>query len=166
VDNIYKYLSKLSSAQILHYIPRKTNPVVVFTEERLEDKALLISYDEYNKRRIRYVEKLEAILHYSSTSNKCRSQLLLGYFGEKNAYRCGQCDVCQKRNELDLSQYEFDLIVDDLKKQLDEGLKPLNDLIESVSEKYSQEKIIKVVRWLLDNHKMKYTNETFVEWVH
>ena len=163
-DNIYKYLSKLASSKILHYIPRKNNPVIVFTEERLEDKALHITYEEYTGRKNRYVEKLETILHYASTHNKCRSQILLSYFGEKDPFRCGQCDVCQKRNELDISKYEFDLIVEEFKKELGTPV-PLQTLVDKHSQRFGEEKLLKVIRWLLDNEKLKYTNENWLEWV-
>ncbi len=164
IDNIYKYLSKLASAQVLNYIPRKTNPVVVFTEERLEDKALHISFDEYSKRKERYVDKLEAMIHYASSNNKCRSQILLSYFGEKDPYRCGQCDVCQKRNELDISKYEFDLIVEDLKKNLHLAPTGLNQIVDANTSRYGEEKMLKVIRWLLDNEKIKYNSENQLEW--
>jgi ATP-dependent DNA helicase RecQ len=164
IDNIYKYLSKLASAQVLNYIPRKTNPVVVFTEERLEDKALHISFDEYSKRKERYVDKLEAMIHYASSNNKCRSQILLSYFGEKDPYRCGQCDVCQKRNELDISKYEFDLIVEELKKNLHLVPMGLNQVIDSNASRFGEDKMLKVIRWLLDNEKIKYNSENLLEW--
>jgi len=163
-DTIYKYLSKLASAQILQYIPKKTNPVIVFTEERLEEKALHISYEDYKQRRGRYVERLEAMLHYASSTNKCRSQLLLNYFGEKETYRCGQCDICQKRNELDISKYEFDMIVDELKKNLHEKPFSLQDLVDGHSQRFGEEKIIKIIRWLLDNSKIEYNDENKLFW--
>ena len=40
--------------------------------------------------------------------------ILLDYFGEESD-RCGICDVCRERNELDLSKYEFDLILEEIK---------------------------------------------------
>jgi ATP-dependent DNA helicase RecQ len=163
-DNIYKYLSKLASSKILSYIPRKTNPVIVFTEERLEDKALHITYEEYAGRKNRYVEKLESILNYASTNNKCRSQILLGYFGEKDPYRCGQCDVCQKRNELDISKYEFDLIVEEFKKEIISSPISLQILIDKNSQRFGEEKLLKVIHWLLDNGKIFYNEENLLSW--
>jgi ATP-dependent DNA helicase RecQ len=163
-DTIYKYLSKLSNAQVLQYIPKKTNPVIVFTEERLEEKAVHISYDVYKQRRTRYVERLGAMLHYASSSNKCRSQLLLIYFGENDTYRCGQCDVCQKRNELDISKYDFDLIVEELKKMLHASPVNLQDLVENHSQRFGEEKVIKVIRWLLDNNKIEYNYDDKLQW--
>ncbi len=164
LDNIYKYLGKLASSKILHYIPRKKNPVIVFTEERLEDKALHITYEEYTGRRNRYVEKLEAMLHYASTTNKCRSQMLLSYFGEKETYRCGQCDVCQKRNELDIGKYEFDLIVEEFKKDMTDAPIQLQTLVNKHSQRFTEEKLIRVLKWLLDNGKVKYTGDNYLTW--
>jgi ATP-dependent DNA helicase RecQ len=163
-ENIYKYLVKLASSQILTYIPRKNNPVIVYLEERLDDKSLHISYENYNQRRERYIEKIETMLHYASSSNKCRSQLLLAYFGEKDSFRCGECDVCQKRNELDISKYEFDLIIEELKKELCQQHVKLENLVDKHSQRIQEEKVIKVIRWLLDNGKIEYDAEQQLFW--
>jgi ATP-dependent DNA helicase RecQ len=44
---IYQYLVKLSSLNIIRYIPGKKTALVIFAEERLERKALLISPETY-----------------------------------------------------------------------------------------------------------------------
>jgi ATP-dependent DNA helicase RecQ len=164
VETIYKYLSKLSSAQILIYIPRKTNPVVVFMEERLDEKNLLISFDSFTQRKNRYIEKLDTMVYYASSNNKCRSQILLSYFGEKDPYRCGQCDVCKKRNELDIGKYEFDIIVEELKDTLHTASTDLQSLVNTQTHANNEEKVIKVIRWLLDNGKIYYDENQLLNW--
>lgn len=159
---VYNYLNKLNSQGILKYIPQKKNPFIIFTEERLDDKSLHISRENYNFRKTRYIDRLNAILNYASSSNKCRSQILLSYFGEKNPDRCGQCDVCTRRNELDLSKYEFDLILDEIKEQLKNKLVSLDDLM--VELKTEEEKNIKVVQWLLDNEKIIKDESDLLTW--
>lgn len=62
------------------------------------------------------MNRVEAVIHYASSEHRCRSQLLLQYFGETESVRCGKCDVCLERNELDISRYEFDVICDRIKK--------------------------------------------------
>ena len=42
-DTVYQYLVKLSSMNIIRYIPGKKTALVIFTEERLMRKALMIS---------------------------------------------------------------------------------------------------------------------------
>ena len=156
IDVIYNYLNKLKSLGIINYIKKRDKPMIVYTEERLPDKSLVISAGNYKFRKDRYYEKLEAVLDYAENDGKCRSQQLLSYFGEKDAKRCGQCDVCIKRNELELSKYEFDLILDDIKKILSEKEINMKDLVGKVQ--YPEEKTIKVIRWLLDNNKILQEN--------
>lgn len=159
---IYKYLNNLKSLGVVNYIPKKQNPFIVFTEERLDDKSLHISKENYNFRKTRYIERMDAMLNYAASNNKCRSQILLSYFGEKSPDRCGQCDVCTRRNELDLSKYEFDLILDDIKEKLKSDLISLDDLMASLET--NEEKNLKVIQWLLDNEKIIKTTDGLLTW--
>jgi ATP-dependent DNA helicase RecQ len=104
-DNIYRFLLKLSSFNIIKYIPGKKTSLIIFTEERLERKALMISPDNYLEVREKYIVRLNRMIDYADYNTKCRSVILLDYFGEE-ADRCGVCYVCHERNELDLSKYE------------------------------------------------------------
>ena len=161
-DHVYKFLSTLQTYGIISYIPRKRNPIIMFTEERLDRKNLHISRERYSFLRERYKDKIDEMLHYASEDNKCRSQFLLTYFGEKDAPRCGQCDVCIQRNELDMSGYEFDLIKNDLKTRLTE--KSLTILEISKIGNHPEEKIIKLLRWFADHGKVIKTEDGKFIW--
>jgi ATP-dependent DNA helicase RecQ len=150
-DTIYQYLVKLSSLNIIRYIPGKKTAMVIFTEERLERKALMISPDNYLHVKEKYEERLNSMIEYADSDSHCRSVYLLKYFGEESD-RCGICDVCRERNELDLSKYEFDLILDDIKSVLG-GHKPDAEELVKLLE-YPEDKSIKVIRWLLDHNKI------------
>ena len=113
-DTVYQYLVKLSSMNIIRYIPGKKTALVIFTEERLVRKALMISPDNYLHVKEKYSARLEKMIDYAESKNSCRSVMLLEYFGEESD-RCGTCDVCRERNELDLSKYEFDIILEEIK---------------------------------------------------
>ncbi|HAF28553.1 MAG TPA: RecQ family ATP-dependent DNA helicase [Bacteroidales bacterium] len=162
IEVVFKYLNNLDSMGILNYIPKKKNPFIVFTEERLDEKSLYISKENYEFRKSRYIERIDAMLHYASSSNKCRSQILLNYFGDKNPDRCGQCDVCTRRNELDLSKYEFDLILDELKEKLLYNLVSIDDLVSKTGK--NTEKNLKVIQWLLDNDKIIKDKQDLLTW--
>ncbi len=162
IEVVYKYLNNLNSMGILNYIPKKKNPFIVFTEERLDEKSLYISKENYEFRKNRYIERIDAMLHYASSNNKCRSQILLNYFGDKNPDRCGQCDVCTRRNELDLSKYEFDLILDELKEKLLYNLVSIDELVSKTGK--NKEKNLKVIQWLLDNEKIIKDKQDLLTW--
>ncbi|MBN2520034.1 MAG: RecQ family ATP-dependent DNA helicase, partial [Bacteroidales bacterium] len=161
-DMVYEFLVMLSKFKIINYIPQKKTPLVVYTEERLDDKNLRISKENYKDRKERYLERLNALLDYASNKTKCRNMILLNYFGEKDTYRCGQCDNCNIRNELGLSEYEFNKILKEIKKKLKETPHLLNELVNSINQ--PNEKTIKVIQWLLDNDKLKYDKENKLEW--
>lgn len=152
-DDVYKYLVRLSSSQIIDYIPMKRNPVITYVEERLDKNNLYISSESYKFLKEKFVERLNTMISYGLGITKCRNQILLEYFGEKNTQRCGKCDVCQQRNELDMSKYEFDLILEDIKRELKSEACLIPELALKI--KHSEDKFIKVFRWLLDHGKIE-----------
>ena len=152
-SDVYNALYKLAQLKVIAYIPRKKTPLIIYTEHRLDDKNLRITKENYADRKERYIRRTRHMLTYASSSTKCRSQQLLAYFGETDSYRCGQCDVCLERNELDMSKYEFDELLAGIKKQLREQPLSLENLIDMFPRK--TEKALKVARWLLDNGKIE-----------
>jgi ATP-dependent DNA helicase RecQ len=160
-DLVYKYLLRLSSLNVIDYIPRKKTPFIIFTKERVNIARLVISKKNYDIRKIDYLKRVESVINYSESQTKCRSQLLLEYFGESDSLRCGKCDVCQSRNSLQLSKYEFDLITQQVKKLLELPSSYENLLINLEG---NQENNIKVVRWLLDNEKIVFRIDNILEW--
>jgi ATP-dependent DNA helicase RecQ len=161
-DTIYQFLLKLSSFNIIRFIPGKKTALVIFTEERLDRKSLLISPDNYLHVKEKYEIRLNKILEYADSETHCRSVFLLDYFGEESD-RCGICDVCRERNELDLSKYEFDLILEEIKTILGEKNPDAEELVKLID--YPEERIIKVIRWLLDHSKIVQDKDRKLTWV-
>ncbi|MDR2938471.1 MAG: RecQ family ATP-dependent DNA helicase [Prevotellaceae bacterium] len=157
-NDVYQTLKRLTQLGAISYIPRKKTPLIIFTEERLDDKNLRITKENYADRKERYVSRTEQMLGYAASTAKCRSQQLLAYFGETDSYRCGQCDVCLERNELDISKYEMDEFLEHIKKQLHAQPLRLEALVDSLPQK--TDKMLKVVRWLLDNGKLEESGGT------
>ncbi|MBK7132415.1 MAG: RecQ family ATP-dependent DNA helicase [Bacteroidales bacterium] len=160
-DTIYQYLVKLSAFHIISYIPGKKTALVIFTEERLERKALLISPENYLHVKEKYEVRLNKMIDYAESETRCRSVQLLDYFGEESD-RCGICDICRERNELDLSKYEFDLILDEIKTLLETKNPDAEELVKLIE--YPENKVIKVIRWLLDHNKIIPDKERKLFW--
>lgn len=160
-DKIYQYLVKLASFNIIRYIPGKKTALAIFTEERLMRKALLISPENYLHVKEKYENRLNKMLEYADSVNKCRSVMLLDYFGE-GSERCGICDICRERNELDLSKYEFDLILEDIKAVLADKTPDAQQLVTIMD--HPEEKVIKVIRWLLDHNKIGQDKDHKLTW--
>ena len=160
-DTIYQYLVKLSSLNIIRYIPGKKTALVIFTEERLVRKALMISPDNYLHVKEKYEVRMNKMIEYADSDSHCRSVYLLDYFGEE-ADRCGICDVCRERNELDLSKYEFDIILEEIKNVLSEKNPDAEELVKLME--YPEDRVIKVIRWLLDHNNIVQDRDHKLWW--
>lgn len=152
-----EYLKRLNSLKIVSYIPGKRTSFIIYSEERLDTKNLAISRENFIKRKEGFIFRQKKMWDYVESEEKCRSQVLLSYFGEKEALRCGKCDVCTKRNDLGLSVYEFDLIIEEIKYLLQNKNYKLETLVSKLNRE--EEKVVKVIRFLLDNGKIKYDEE-------
>jgi ATP-dependent DNA helicase RecQ len=160
-DDIYNMLVRLNKMKIAEYIPQKRSPMLIFHEERLDNNNIRISVENYSWAKNRFAERMKAMLSYSENENECRSVRLLAYFGEKNAHPCTQCDVCRRRNELNLSKYEFDSIVEKIKSVLAQSPSTIENIVQQIG---NPDKTIMVIRWLLDNGKI-CTQNNMIEWI-
>jgi len=159
---VYKYLSSLDTQKIIHYIPQKTTPFIIYTRERIEESKMVISKENYLHRKKQYELQVEFMLNYATSTSKCRSQLLLDYFDEKNPSRCGECDVCLSLNELGISATESDKIIADIKEELKKQPLMHHELFYRM--KGDEEHIQMIIRWLLDNQRIVVRIDEKLEW--
>lgn len=91
---MYEILVSLASKGLVMYAPSKKCPIITFTRHRVLGSELRFSREVYDERRAVFADRLNSILSYATREDKCRSRLLLEYFGEKKSSECGNCDVC------------------------------------------------------------------------
>ena len=156
-------LEKLQQLEILKYLPRTNAPKLIFTKNRAEASTIRISEEILEKRKKLKKQKMESIIAYTENSTICRTQQLLEYFGEENNYKCGQCDVCVERNKLDISDLEFEKIKKYLQNILSEKAMISSKIINPITD-VREEKVLKVLQWLLDNGKIKLTENKY-SWI-
>ena len=148
-DRVYNELVALSKERIVDYIPRKKTPFITFTIERQATERIVLSKEAYDDRRERYIARAKSVLDYAKEENVCRSQVLLSYFGEKNTKPCGQCDICLKNKENELSPELFEKIKRLVLEVLQNEPLPANSLLRKLPFKEPQS--IQVIRFMIDN---------------
>lgn len=97
VQEVYQSLLELSRYGIIRYIPRSKEPMLTFLVDRVAPEDFFLPKESYKILKARFKERLDAIVGYVKSDDKCRTKLLLAYFGEKLKDDCGQCDVCRRR---------------------------------------------------------------------
>jgi ATP-dependent DNA helicase RecQ len=158
---IITYLKTLRSHKIIDYIPQKKTPYILLTRERVQGERLSFSKENYDLRKKDFLRRVEAVVQYASDNTMCRSLRLLDYFGEKSASRCGMCDICLAKNQMGLSNYEFDTISGKIKDVLTTPKKATEILFPTGKE---EEKFRLVLRWLIDNEKIVARIDNLLEW--
>lgn len=93
-NEIYDILKELSQKHVIHFIPRKQVPYIRYMQRREDSEHISLPPAIYEERLEQYQQRINAMLRYANSNDKCRSRQLLEYFGEKDTKDCGQCDVC------------------------------------------------------------------------
>ena len=142
-QRIYEILLMLTRRHILHYIPRKKTPYIIYTRERQESHRLAITHDIYEDRKESYMTRIKAIIEYATAKDKCRSRMLLRYFGEKNEHNCGLCDVCLSTHHSGMKLGEFQEMENQIRELLGTSALSAADLLNSINgERKKAEKVL------------------------
>lgn len=96
-DTVRSRLHELDKLKVLSYRPRSDAPTITLLLPRQDAQRLTIDPAALRDREQRAIERMEAMLAYMNTTDRCRERMLLAYFGQVSDTDCGRCDVCKSR---------------------------------------------------------------------
>jgi len=160
-EQVYEFLKHLRKSKIIDYVPRNRTPYIYFSKERIHIDRLKISKESYDLRKKELINRIDAVLNYATSTTKCRSQILLEYFGETDSAPCGTCDVCKSLEFLGLTTFEFTKITEKVKSLLEMPCTYEKLLLNLEGD---QQKLRPVIKWLLDNEKIIHRVDGLLEW--
>lgn len=141
---VIKKIKLLEQNGMVQYEVHTDEPKVTYLQARVNGKYLLLPPEVYTDRKAADIKRSEAMIHYLTT-DKCRSILLLSYFGEKDIAECGQCDVCrakQKKGEmLDVEAPLHNLV--------EKGISSIEDLINAFPH-HMKDEVLTIIQYKLD----------------
>ena len=154
-ETIYNSLLEMTRMHILHYVPRKRTPYIIYTTSREEPRHVLIPKVVYEDLRQRMVERIEAIINYAYSDTGCRERMLLAYFDEKALDECGHCDLCIERRK------RGDHSPEDVQQGIlyMAGLRPrrLEEFINTLS--FPKDEILSMLSFLVDEGFIDYLED-------
>ncbi len=160
---VHLMLESLNKLEVLEYQPEKTKPQLTYLEERLPLNDLRISPEVYKNRKAVAKNRINSVIDYTTSANKCRNQLLLAYFGDDIGARCGKCDVCIRRNKAALSKLEFDNVVEQVKPILSKKHLAVDELLNEANWD-DIDNLLAAVSWLRDNDKIREDEQNRLYW--
>jgi len=162
-QDVVEMLKTLHKIELLDYKQQTSDAQLTFIRERIDHMHIEKSkITESLKERFR--KRAMAMFDYVSQHDKCRSIMLVSYFGERNASRCGICDYCRQRNRIELNDLELDEAFDQLESILSEQSIEIDEVIKRTTL-LKRDKALELLQWMIDQGRIRYTEGNKVEWI-
>ncbi|MDB5024895.1 MAG: RecQ family ATP-dependent helicase [Mucilaginibacter sp.] len=159
VQQVIQGLEQLQELGILNYLRQTDQPQVTYLRPRMQNSELIINKRYIEDRKATYRKKIEAVFAYAE-HKKCRSQMLLAYFDEINADKCGVCDIClEEKRQRNISETS-DHITHEIAHLLTADNLTIDELISSLKIGTEKDRI-ETIRLLLDAGKIKTDGEKY-----
>ena len=157
-ETIYNSLLKLTRVHLLHYVPRKRTPYIIYTTSREEPRYVHIHRTAYEERRAVMERRIGNMLNYAFADGTCREKILRDYFGETDVDNCGHCDLCiDRRKRMDAS-YSLDSIIDGIMYMVSTRPRTIEDFTTTLSFRAAD--IITTVTRLVDEGFLTFNPAT------
>lgn len=164
VETIKKSLTYLQQRNILIYDPQHDTPQVVFTTPRHDAPALPLDIRRYNALRANALARMEEVIRYVSTSDRCRTRLLLAYFGEQSDEACRICDYCLQQKKARRQQEMLQKLRRQIRAQLSQASRHPRELATSLAQA-DQALLSELISQLVDVGQLQYEADGKLRWV-
>ena len=156
IENTVLHLEHLHKISLLTYEKQKNKPQITLLTERYESSVLPIDYKKIENKRDRDLRKAKWVADYAQHQNRCRTQLLLEYFGEISYEPCGVCDICiKKKKEKRLSETHYDKYRERILKALEYKSLIMNDLIAEVNPQ-TRDAFVEALQKIIEVGEIEY----------
>ncbi len=91
---VLQMLLQLDKMELIQFNQPKDGPQLFFHHYRVDSRTLIINTERINALKKTHLQRTEAMIHYITENNVCRTKLMLRYFGQQYDGNCGHCDVC------------------------------------------------------------------------
>ena len=147
-------LQKMDQLKIVVYDKRKDQPQIMFALPRKDVTYLNLNKAILAVRKQVAEQKVASVIDYVKHKSRCRTRLLLEYFGEAYEEKCGVCDNCITQKK----QQGFDK-TDQYHHQIEHLLMKGPLMVEEVMEKINpidREAFLEVIRNMVDRNELHY----------
>jgi ATP-dependent DNA helicase RecQ len=153
-DEVKKELLQLHSHHIIEYLPQKDTPQLLFLRNRVKAEDLSIDVKAFNRRKEKFVARINIMMRYIHETVECRSKSIASYFGDHNTKDCGICDNCLRQKSIHLTREEFDTIIKRIVTSVKEQSLHTKELLQHLKG-IKKEKAWKVISFLQAENKIE-----------
>jgi len=146
-------LKKFEELGLISYLQQTDRPQLQYIKPRADNRTLFINNKYIEERKKITEHQVAAVINYAESSI-CRNKVLLEYFGEPDAKKCGVCDVCLEEKRESNRSLLTDTITSRILETLSITHLSLDELVSGIQAGTEKERI-EIIRYLLDAGKIK-----------
>lgn len=161
-QELRKRLEYLHRLEVISYEPQHDAPQLVYTAPREEASRLPLDTKRLRTLRERALHQAREMGHYVENTNRCRTQLLLTYFGEHTDTRCRICDFCLAERKKEREQQEADGLREQVLELVQAQPRLPKELVQAFAPKHT-EGITELIRELVDVGRLRYQDSGKLE---
>ncbi|MDR1112961.1 MAG: RecQ family ATP-dependent DNA helicase [Bacteroidales bacterium] len=150
VELVTERLNHFHRLGAIHYAPARHAPSFIMLHNRIKEQDLYIGPEIYRYRKEAAQKRLESVLLFVQSEKRCRSVMLLRYFGEHNSTPCGSCDVCLKHHQEQVTSQTYNSIKEAVLALQKRDEQDIKSVIFTLSQRFDEEQVIRVIRFMKD----------------
>ncbi len=150
---VINLLKKFEESGLISYLQQTDRPQLQYIKPRADSRALFIDHRYIDERKKITEQQVAAVIDYAE-SFVCRHKILMQYFGEHDAKKCGVCDVCLEEKRENNNSSLKDTITSGILEILSGTHLSLDELVSGIKAGTEKERI-EIIRHLLDAGKIK-----------
>lgn len=145
-NEVLAVLHKLNEKQIIELHAKNNDATITFNEVREDERTIsrVVKYLEAQNQL--KTQQLQSVLNYIKDNSKCKSQMLLNYFGESKTSACGICSYCISKNKLKTDTTTLSEKIIDLLKSQELNSRDIQKLTQ-----YPKDDVIFALQNLMEN---------------
>ena len=158
---IKSQLDHLNTLKVITYDKMRDKPQLAFITNRYDATKLPLNKERLNQRKTIQKEKLASMINYVENKARCRTNMILEYFGEHNYEDCGHCDYCLEKKRT-LSKSGHERIKEIIHYELKKGPLFPEEMIDLFPDQETR-MVEEIIREMSDLNELKYDEKGRLE---
>lgn len=146
-------LQRLAQKEIVAFKSSGNDSTITFNEVREDELTINKTIKFLEQQNTVKAAQFESVVHYATNASRCKSRLILDYFGETESTDCGICSNCLDTNKPKIKQHDIKTA---LMQALQDGPQSSAWLENMLG--FSPDETIQALRTLLEERKITITN--------